>query len=80
MVVELHAGVLHDGYLALPPLPLALLPRLDLVEVLLDVADVLLHVVTALDLDACLVAARNHRHLGHMDRAVLLLLLHRVVG
>ena len=79
-MVELHAGVLHDGHLALPSLPLALLPRLDLVEVLLDVADVLLHVMAALDLDACLVAARNHRHLGHMDRALLLLLLHGVVG
>ena len=79
-MVKLHAGVLHDGHLALPPLPLALLPRLHLVEVLLDVADVLLHVLAALDLDACLVAARNDRHLGHMDRALLLLLLHCVVG
>ena len=79
-MVELHAGVLHDGHLALSSLPLALLPRLDLVEVLLDVADVLLHVLAALDLDACLVAARNDRHLGYMDWALLFLLLHCVVG
>ena len=79
-LVDLHAGVLDDRHLALPPLPLALLPCLDLVEVLLDVADVLLHVLAPLDLDACLVAAGNHRHLGDMDRALLLLLLHGVVG
>ena len=80
-LVEFHAGVLDDGHLAFPPLPLLLLLlALRLVEVLLDVADVLLHVVAALDLDAGLVPLmRDHRHLGDVH-LLLVLLHHGVVG